>query len=142
MVAGGAMWFAVAIIASLFISEPCLHAAKPRGVKPQPRNLFIDTTHTHTHTCARWSAHSKHMYTFKHISQNSVLCRRQGLVKNTTMAHSWVYVYFITYLKHLQVQLSPPFPLLHFSLKYQSNSSQQTLLFVRFLFRVNAVFNN
>lgn len=49
MVAGGAMWFAVAIIASLFISEPCLHAAKPRRVKPQPRNLFIDTTHTHTH---------------------------------------------------------------------------------------------
>lgn len=110
--AGGAMWFAVAIIASLFISEPCLHAAKPKGVKPQPRNLFIDTTHTRARVW--WRTHSKHMYTFKHISQNSVGGRRR-LAKNATMAHSWVCVYFINYLKHLQV--SPTFLLLLFSLK-------------------------
>lgn len=45
MGAGGALWSAVVIIASLFISEPCLRSAKPKGVKPQP---FIDATLTHT----------------------------------------------------------------------------------------------
>lgn len=64
MVAGGAMWFAVAIIASLFISEPCLHAAKPRGVKPQPRNLFIDTTHTRALGGARTVNTCTHLSTF------------------------------------------------------------------------------